>query len=79
MSSAAGADAVADDAPEPVDRLAVGHDLDLDVAALDEGPLEPRAGPGDDVGLLQAARTTTIPAIRARTLRLLMPFDLLLM
>ncbi len=36
----AGLDAVADDAPEPVLGLAVGDDLDLDVGALDERPVE---------------------------------------
>ena len=39
-----GLDAVADDAPEPVLRLAVGDDLDLDVAALDERAVEPSGG-----------------------------------
>ena len=36
----AGRDAIADHAPEPVDGLAVGHDLDLDVAALDQRAVE---------------------------------------
>src|SRR6476469_7012937 len=36
----AGLDAIAHDAPEAVDRLAVGHDLDLDVLLLDERAVE---------------------------------------
>ena len=68
----AGLDAVAHDAPEAVDRLAVGHDLDLDVAASGRAHRRARRRRRhcrDGVAALQAPSTTIAPTSRTTVLR----------